>query len=343
MSVTTGAGYDSMWQGRAWSRAMPRRRIGQLSWLDGGLSKRRERRRDALAEIHALVDGAPFERALKDVHSAAKGEAAYPPLTMFKVLLLQRWYSLSDPAMEAALFDRISFLRFAGFSSEDETPDHATIWRFREKLGRDGLIDRLFAELSGQLEGRGMVVKQGTLIDASIIASAARRPRMDEDKISPTDPDARFGTSNERGRFTFGYKLHVAVDAGSMMVRAWRLTPANVQEVSVAPSLLPAEGGTVYADRGYDGAQLHVELAMRGLGNAIMRRGNRHGSLSPGEVGGNHMLSLLRRPVEAVFGTLKRCYGFHRMRYFSARRNAVAVALAGMAFNLRRWNAVATG
>ncbi len=189
-----------------------------------------------------------------------------------------------------------------------------------------------------------MVVKQGTLIDASIIASAARRPRMDEDKISPTDPDARFGTSNERGRFTFGYKLHVAVDAGSMMVRAWRLTPANVQEVSVAPSLLPAAGGTVYADRGYDGAQLHVELAMRGLGNAIMRRANRHRPLSPEEIERNHRLSLLRRPV-GVFGTLKRCYGFHRMRcaFFSARRNAVASPSPSMAFNLRRWNAVAAG
>ncbi len=77
---------------------MPRRRIGQLSWLDGALSKRRDRRRDAaMAEIHALVDWVPFERALKDVHSAAKGEAAYPPLTMFKVLLLQRWYSLVGP------------------------------------------------------------------------------------------------------------------------------------------------------------------------------------------------------------------------------------------------------
>jgi transposase, IS5 family len=322
---------------------MPRRRIGQLSWVDGALSKRRERRRDALAAIDGLVDWGPFEQALTGVHRAAKGEPAYPPLTMFKVLLLQRWYGLSDPAMEAALFDRISFLRFAGFSSEDETPDHATIWRFREKLGRDGLIDRLFAELSSQLERRGVVVKQGTLIDASIVQSAARRPRMDEDKISPTDPDARFGTSNERGRFTFGYKLHVAVDAGSTTVRTLQLTPANVQEVTIAPSLLPDGGGTVYADRGYDGAALHVELAIRGLGDGIMRRGNRHGPLSPDEIGRNHTLSLLRRPVEAVFGTLKRSYGFHRMRYFCARRNATAVALACMAFNLRRWNALVTG
>lgn len=322
---------------------MPRRRIGQLSWVDGALSKRRERRQDALAGIDALVDWAPFATALKDIHGAAKGEPAYPPLVMFKVLLLQRWYGLSDPAMEAALFDRISFLRFAGFSSEDETPDHTTIWRFREALGTEGLIERLFAELGRQLAARGVTVKQGTLIDASIVQSAARRPRMDEDKISPTDPEARFGRSSARGPYTFGYKMHVAVDAGSTTVRAWRVTPANVQEVTVAPSLLPADGGTVYADRGYDGAELHVEVAIRGLGDGIMRRGNRHGPLPPEEIERNHELSLIRRPVEAVFGTLKRCYGFHRMRYFSARRNAVAVALACMGFNLRRWSACATG
>jgi IS5 family transposase len=322
---------------------MPRRLVGQLSWVDGALSQRRERRRDALAEIDALVDWGPFAAALKEVHSAAKGEAAYPPLLMFKVLLLQRWYGLSDPAMEAALFDRISFLRFAGFSSEDETPDHTTIWRFREALGKAGLIERLFAELSIQLDSRGVTVKQGTLIDASIVQSAARRPRMDEDKVSPTDSDARFGRSSERGPYTFGYKMHVAVDAGSHTVRTWQVTPANVQEARVAPSLLPEDGGTVYADRGYDGAALRAAVASRGLGDGIMHRGNRHGPLAPETIERNHALSLLRRPVEAVFGTLKRCYGFHRMRYFSMRRNAVAVALACIGFNLRRWCACAAG
>jgi IS5 family transposase len=288
-----------------------------------------------------LVDWSAFERALKDVHRAAKGEPAYPPLMMFKVLLLQRWYGLSDPAMEAALFDRISFLRFAGLSSEDETPDHTTIWRFREKLGKEGLIERLFAELSAQLEARGLMVKQGTLIDASIVPSAARRPRMDEDKNSPNDPDARFGASNERGRFTFGYKMHVAVDGGSGLIRRWLLTPANCQEVTVATQVLPEAAGTVYADRGYDSRQLHEELARRGLGDGILRRGNKYRALSPGEVERNHALSLLRRPVEAVFGTLKRGYGFQRMRYFSGQRNATALALACLAFNLRRWRVCA--
>ena len=321
---------------------MPRRRIGQLSWLDGALSRRQGRRRDALAEIHALVDWSGFERALGDIPCAAKGEPSYPPLMMFKVLLLQRWYGLSDPAMEAALFDRMSFLGFAGLSTEDETPDHTTIWRFRERLAKDGLIDRLFAELSRQLEGRGLVVKAGTLIDASLVASAAARPRMEDGKTSPVDPEARFGANNERGRFTFGYKMHIAVDAGSALVRTWRLTPANIQEVTMAPALLGDAAGTVYADRGYDAESLHTALAARRLGNGIMRRGRTNRPLSPQAIERNHALSLLRRPVEPVFGTLKRCYGFHRMRYFRQARNAVAVALACMAFNLRRWQALAT-
>ena len=319
---------------------MPRRRIGQLSWVDGALAGR-GRRRDVLGEIDRLVDWQPFERLLSGIHGAAKGEAAYPPLMMFKVVLLQRWYGLSDPQMEEALFDRVSFLGFVGLSLEDETPDHTTIWRFRQKLVAGGLIEGLFAELSQQLDGHGITIKQGTLIDASIIQSAARRPRMDEEKVSQTDPDARFGANNERGRYTFGYKVHIAVDQGSSTIGRWRVTPANVQEVTVAPELLPATG-RVYADRGYDAAALHAELEGRGLQDGIMRRARRYRPLSDAQITHNHELSLIRRAVEPVFGTLKRSYRFHRMSYFNAARNAVAFGLACIAFNLRRWHALAT-
>jgi transposase, IS5 family len=320
---------------------MPRRHIGQLSWIDGSLSQRQSRRIDGLAEIGKLVDWGPIARLLSEIGCAAKGEASYPPLAMFKVLLLQRWHGLSDEQTEAALFDRISFLTFAGFSMDDETPDHSTIWRFRERLGKEGLIERLFGELAHQLEACGVTVKQGVLIDASLISSAARRPRMNEDKISPVDPEARFGANNERGRFSFGYKAHVAVDAGSTTINAWKLTPGNVQEVLIAPELLP-KTGKVFADRGYDAASLHNLLADRGLEDGLMRRAQHGRPLTEAEVARNHKLSLQRRPVEAVFGTLKRSYGFHRMRYFNALRNAVSFGLACFAFNLKRWRVLAT-
>jgi IS5 family transposase len=283
-----------------------------------------------------MIDWEPFARLLAGVNAAAKGEASYPPLMMFKVLLLQRWYTLSDPEMEAALWDRVSFMRFVGLSLSDETPDHSTIWRFRQKLEQGGLAERLFAELMRQLDARGLVVKQGTLIDASIISSAARRPKMDEDKISPVDPDARFGATNERRRFVFGYKLHVAVDQGSSLVRSLMLTSANVQDVSVASALLPAQAGTVYGDRAYDSTALRAELAAQGFGDGLMRRARKGVPLSATEVEHNHALSLVRRTVEKVFGTVKRSYGFVRMRYFNAARNRVAAILACFAFNLRR-------
>lgn len=315
---------------------MGQRRIGQLGLLDAEVSRRGSRRRAVLDEISSLLDWSAFERVLAVIPVAAKGEPSFPPLMMFRVLLLQRWYGLSDPAMEDALFDRLSFQRFAGLSLEDETPDHSTIWRFRERLAKDGLIEGLFAELERQLGARGLLIKQGTLIDASMVTSAARRPRKEEGPTSQTDPDARFGADNERRRFTFGYKMHVAVDRGSGLIRNGLLTSANIQDVSVAPALIPAEAGTVYADRGYHSRGLREHLQARGFGDGVMRRGQRTKPLAADEIARNHAIVPLRSPVEAVFGTLKRTYGFARMRYFNAARNLAAYLLACMAFNLKR-------
>ncbi|NEW95454.1 transposase [Rhodopseudomonas sp. BR0G17] len=106
---------------------MGQRRIGQFGLLDAAVSRRKPRRPDVLDDIGRLFDWAAFERLLAVIPVAAKGEPSFPALTMFKALLLQRWYGLSDPAMEAALFDRLSFQRFAGLSLDDETPDHSTL------------------------------------------------------------------------------------------------------------------------------------------------------------------------------------------------------------------------
>jgi len=320
---------------------MPRKMVGQLGMLDAALSRRGQREEDALDRLGKLVAWDRFEVLLKGVHASRKGEASYPPLVMFKVLLLQRWHGLSDPGLEAALRDRLSFMRFAGFSLDDPTPDHSTIWRFRDMLGRHGLFEHLMAELNGQLEGHGAFVKQGTLIDASLVISAARRPKMSEGKISAVDPEAAFGTTNERGRYAFGYKLHVAVDAGSQLIRGLVVTPANLQEVSVAPRLLGCAEGVVYGDRGYDSDRLRALMAGRGLGDGLMRR-RRGRELTAAEIERNHALSLSRRPVEAVFGTMKRSYRMGRMRAFSLARNAADLTLFCMAFNLRRWLKLAT-
>lgn len=322
---------------------MARKRIGQFGWGDLAVSHRARGRGDRLSAIAELIDWGPFEAALSSIHSSRRGEPAYPPLVMFKALLLQRWYQLSDPGLEEALYDRLSFRRFAGLALEDDTPDHSTIFRFREQLAARALMAPLLAELSRQLEAAGAVLKQGTLIDATLIQSAARRPRMNEDKTSPVDPDARFGTNNERRRYMFGYKLHVAVDAGSGLVRALATTPANVQEVALARSLVQGDELMVYADRGYDALWLHDHLAAQGIADGIMRRARSNQALDPEAIARNHALSLRRRTVEKLFGTLKRSYRLARLPHFNLARNATTLALACFAFNLRRWQAIATG
>jgi IS5 family transposase len=315
---------------------MGHRRIGQLGLLDAAVSRRVNKRRDVLDEVVKLLDWSAFERALSVIPVSAKGEPSFPPLTMFKVLLLQRWHGLSDPAMEAALFDRLSFQRFAGLSLDDETPDHSTIWRFRERLTRNGLMESLFDELSRQLDERGLLIKQGTMIDATMITSAARRPSKESGSISDVDPDARFGADNERHRFSFGYKGHIAVDRKSALIRNVLLTPANVADISMATAVIPAQAGTVYADRGYASKALRAHLEEHGFGDGVMKKNQRSKPLTPEEVARNHYLVPLRSPVEAIFGTLKRTYGFARMRYFNAGRNRIALLLACMAYNLKR-------
>lgn len=323
---------------------MPRRRVGQLGFGDAAASRRGNGGSDALCAIDRLVDWGVLERLLDPVHRSARGEASYPPLVMFKALLLQKWHGLSDPGLESALSDRLSFMRFCGLTLEDRTPDHTTIWRFREALAANGLVEACMAEFGRQLDAAGVRLKAGTLIDASLVTSAARRPRMDEGRVSPADPEARFGTTNERGRFAFGYKVHVATDQGTGLVGAIEVTPANVQEVAVAPALVAAAGaGTVYGDRGYDSAGLRRALAARGLGDGIMRRrksGGRQASLPPDLLARNRELSLVRRAVESLFGTMKRSYRLGRMRCFTQARNRVDLTLFAIAFNLRRWRSL---
>lgn len=322
---------------------MARKRVGQLGWADGVVAEAQKRRRDRLSEISRLLDWRPFEAIVSEIHAARRGEPSYPPLMMFKVVLLQRWYVLSDPAMEEALYDRLSFRRFVGLALDDDTPDHSTIFRFRDQIARRALMRPLTDELTRQLDGRGVLLKEGTLIDATIVRSAARRPRMAEGKVSAVDPDARFGTNNERRRYDFGYKLHVGVDAGSGLVRALVTTPANVQEITLARRLVQGDEMAVYADRGYDAAWFHDLLETRGIADGIMRRNRPHHRLTDAEIERNHTLSLRRRTVEKLFGTLKRSYGLGRVPYFSMARNATALALACFAFNLRRWHTIATG
>ena len=293
---------------------------------------------ETLERIGALLDWERIGKLVADVHAAPEGRPGYPPLTMVKIALLQQWYQASDPAIEEALRDRISFRRFVSLGWTDDTPDHSTISRFRKALTERGLAERLFAEVNRQLDEQRLVLKQGTLLDATIVEAQARRPRVSEGlgARSTTDPDAVW-TSRKGGSARFGYKAHLGVDGESGLIRKAALTGANVNESEVADQLVSGDEAAVYADKAYESKVRRARLRDRGIKDRIMHRSHKNQRALPHwQVRRNALIARVRLPVEKVFGTLKRSYGYRQVRYMGIERNATELWLKCTAYNLRR-------
>ena len=284
-----------------------------------------------LERIDDAVDWGRLAQLVAGVYAASEGRPSYPPLMMVKVLLLEQWYNLSDPQMEEALGDRISFRRFVGLGLQDDTPDHSTISRFRGMLTKRA-VEGLMEELNRQLEEKGLMVKAGTLMDATLVESQGKRVSSEEEA---TDKDAAW--THKGGRHYYGYKVHVGVDEGSGLIRKAVMTAANINDTEVADELIMGDEKMVYADRAYDTHERRRKLKRMGIEDGIMKRGNKHHpEVSERDKERNRLISKVRSRVEKVFGTLKRTYGYSRVRYIGLERNATEMWLKCMAYNLRR-------
>ena len=255
-------------------------------------------------------------------------------MVLLKCLLLQQWYRLSDPGLEEALSDRLSFRRFVGLALADPVPDHSTLSRFRTELSRRGLAERLLAELNRQLDARGLMVKAGTLIDASLVAADCRRPHKGEPAAGRSDKDASWNAMPEQP--LFGYKMHLAVDHGSGLVRRAILTPGHVSDKLPFLDLVQGDERAVYADKGYDGAWYRARLLEQGIADGVMAGDYRQRPLDAAGRARNRMIGAIRAPVERTFAILKRHYGYGRVRYRSLIKNALQLQLLAVALNLRR-------
>lgn len=327
---------------------MSERQIGQLSFTDELVSDA-ARSNATLQRVSELVDWGSLEALLSGLRSGSMGAPAYPSMALFKALLLQQWYGLSDPALEEALVDRLSFRRFLGLSLSDQVPDHSTLWRFRELLAKSGLAERAFALITAQIEFSGFILKRGTLIDASLVRSAVNSPDPPStppppdangkpgSKLvrSPHDPDATW--TKKEGKYFFGYKAHVAMDQGSRIVRRATFTPANVNDTVPADDLICGDEKTVYADKAYDSNARRAKLKALGIRDGIARRANRWHELPRSAIRRNELISHTRAAVEPLFALLKNTYRFARARHRGLVRNATAFYLALAAMNLKRW------
>jgi transposase, IS5 family len=303
--------------------AMAQRQIGQEAFrfgADTGL------RRSSLDELGELIDWSIVSEVLAPIYNAPQGEKGWPPLALFKALLLAVWYDLSDVALAGSLADRASFRRFCGFARDEATPERTSFVRFRGVLVARGLDRTLFDGITLQLETKGAAVRKGTLIDATIIGSASKH-----------DTEAAWVKQRNRNRpAVHGYKAHVAADKDTGLIREVVVTPANLADVSIAPDILPWEPGEVYGDRAYDADWLRQDIIAAGGTPCLLSKLTQKRD-SAAVAAHNRPLQAIRARVEKIFGTWKRTYRFRHMRWLGLAKAALQVHLTAIAYNYKRY------
>jgi IS5 family transposase len=322
-----------------------------------------------LAKLDALIDWRSFEKYLArhlKPGPAAAGQPPYPAVVMFKILLLQFLYNLSDEGVSSAIGDRISFIHFVGLPFNSSKPDGTTIGRFRNKLLAKGRYDHLLALFNHKLEANGLLVKQGVAVDATLIASA-RRPRKvidlesvphdrhEDESQSPAArveegpaPEIKTSYSDDAdatwtvkgGRAVYGYKAHAAVDSEHGFIIGGHVTGANMSDTkeleAVVDECAIPEGAKVDADKGYDSEANREMLSGKKLVDGIMRKARRGKPLSDEEKKANSNISRTRWIVERSFGTIKKAQSYVRSRYLGRAKVEMEFLLHALAHNMKK-------
>jgi transposase, IS5 family len=309
---------------------------GQLSLADGLVTSEET----IFDRVGAALDWEAIRSLLGPRGKPGSGNTSYPAELLLRCLLLGVWHGLSDPALEVQIRDRLSFRRFAGLSLTDRTPDHSTLWRFRDELTSDGRIDKLFEEINRQLQDKGLILKRGTLIDASLIAARARPPvRPKGGGEGPSQPsadwDANWGRKGKKS--VFGYKLHIGVDQQHTLIRRMELTQASLTDTEGADAMICGDERAVYGDQAYYTHERHAQLVKAKTKDRLMQRPNKHHpKLPPRQRKRNWLIARVRAAVERPFAVFKEHYGMRQMRFFSLAANRTHCLLAACAYNLRR-------
>lgn len=292
---------------------------------------RRSPKANILDEIDQMVDWGVVHRKLKRILlTSGVGRPSYDALKMFKILLLQRLYDLSDPEMEHQLYDRLSFRTFCHFSFSESLPDETTICRFRSSLV--GKSEQLFDLVLDQLDKQGFLLRKGTMVDATIIKSHCKPPCGGEQ--SEVDPQA--GWTKKNDKYTYGYKAHIGVDEGSGVVVNAQTTSAEFHDSQVIHQLVTGEEKAVYADKAYDSKQIRDQLKDHGIKDRILRKKPKGKEMSSRQKLMNRAYSKIRCGVERVFAHWKMQHGYIQARYRGWDKNQLHLDLLCVAYNLKR-------
>jgi len=289
--------------------------------LDLNLNLKKTRKREFLEQMNEVVPWAALVERIAPYYP--QGRTGRPPFsltTMLRVYFMQQWFTLSDPAMEEAFFDTPLYREFAQLPELARLPDESTILRFRHRLEKHKLTEQILATVNEVLTDRGLLVKAGTVVDATLIAA----PTSTKNKDKARDPEMH--SSKKGNQWYFGMKAHIGADAESGLVHTVRGTSGHVSDIAEANTLLHGEESLAFGDAGYQGVEKRPDAKADVTWHIAMRPGKRRALDKDNEadallVKAEKLKASVRAKVEHPFRVIKRQFGFVKVRYRGLKKN----------------------
>lgn len=315
-------------------------------------------KKDLLARLNEIVPWESFRPTLERIRNKPRksnaGRKALDVVVMFKLLVLQQLYNISDDELEYQVSDRLSFMQFMGFGLADEVPDATTVWLFRKQLTDQGLIESLFEQFDSYLIEQGYTAKGGQIVDATLIPvpkqhnSDKETEQLKQGKIpqewqdnphrhAQKDTDARW--TKKGNQSYFGYKDHIGIDAEYGLIRRYAVTDASVHDSQVLGQLLDEdnEGDEIWGDSAYRSQDVEEVLEFIGFDSQIHERAYRNHPLSEAQKQANRDKSKTRAKVEHVFGRWTMQMGGKLVRSIGLVRAKAVLGLKNLTYNFVRY------
>ena len=310
---------------------------------------------DSLETLTKIIDFEIFRKKIRQAMyrtpKGAGGRPKYDEVMMFKILILQRMYNLSDDEMEYQLNDRMSFCRFAGIKLGDEVPDAKTIWLFRDNLSKSGIIDKLFGIFNEKLEKANLITRAGSIVDATFIEATKQRNTREENKkikeneipeewkenphkLCQKDTAARW---TKKGKAVYyGYKNHVKADLESKLIVNYTVTSANVHDSQELQKLVNEKDKKIYADTAYSGETI-AEQIPKDIEIQILEKAYRNKPLTEEQKQRNKEKTKLRCRIEHIFGYMTNKFKGLTLRCIGMKRAEFNIGLTNLLYNMFRY------
>jgi IS5 family transposase len=318
------------------------------------------RKAHALEKLDGRIDWEMFRKIMEcATNKEAKGPGGRPRydcVMMFKVLVLQRYYNLSDEQTEFQIKDRLTFQKFLGLSLSDTVPDEKTIWLFREELMKARVVEKLFRRFEKHLSDAGLTGQEGKIIDASFVDVPRQRNSREENtqiksgeipesfqdnenRLRQKDVEARWTKKGEEVHY--GYKNHVKADKTTKLIEDYEVTDASVHDSQPVGDLVEEDDGTLHADSAYTGEAIETILEENNVRGEICEKGYRNHPLTKRQKKKNRKKSKIRARVEHIFGFMTNTMkdGL-KMRWIGMKRVTAGIGLLNLFYNMARYEQI---